>query len=81
MSAQFGEALKRALLGGLLTGLLTFFTVLQQTAADDPARLEKAAVAGAIALLGVVIARGGFEGAIDTGRADRGDVIPSDVRR
>lgn len=79
MSAQFSTAAGRALLGGLLTGLLTLLTVYQQADALDPQRLEKAAIAGGIALLTYAISRGGIEGWIDTARADAGDVQPSDV--
>ena len=79
MSAQMGTALVRAFIGGLLTGLLTVLTVLQQADAGDPARVEKALIAGGIALLAYVISRGGIEGAIDSSRAAEGDVKPSDV--
>ncbi len=44
-------------------------TILQQADPGDPQRVEKAAIAGGIALLAYVISRGGIEGAIDSSRA------------
>lgn len=75
MSAQITEALKRAVVGGLVTAGLTFFTTLQTT--DN---LRDASIAAGAAFFGYIVIRGGFEGGIDSGRADRGDVIASDVR-
>lgn len=79
MSEQVRVAMIRAAVGGLLTGLLVLLTTLQTTAADDPTRLEKALIAGGVALLTYVITRGGFEGAMDQGRAERAEIQPSDV--
>lgn len=75
MSEQFTEAFKRALFGGFFVGLLSVLTSWQV----DP-DWNRSLVNGGVVFLGYVIARGGFEGGLDTGRAERGDRIPSDVR-
>lgn len=75
MSAQFTEAFKRVIFGGVFVGALTVLTTYQMEA-----DWKRGLVAGGNSLMGYVIARSGFEGGIDTGRTQRGDVIPSDVR-
>lgn len=79
MSAQYVEALKRAVLGGLLTALATGLAFYQQAGYGNANRIEEAIVTALVTFFTYVIARGGIEGAVDTGRNDRGDVIPSDV--
>ena len=78
MTAQMQAATIRALYGGMLTAALVFFTALQ-TAERTRDTVEDAAVAAVVALLGYVLSRGMAEGLIDSGRAARGDVLPSDV--
>lgn len=78
MSDQFAEALKRAFGGGFIVGLMMFFTGLQVDVRTRDT-FEDAAIAGCVALLGYVIARGGIEGWIDTNRQKNGNVIPADV--
>jgi hypothetical protein len=53
----------------------TFFTTLQTGASE-----REAAIAAGAGFFTYLVVRGGFEGGIDTGRAERGDVIPADVR-
>ncbi len=79
MSAQYVEALKRAILGGLLTAMATALAFYQQTGYGNEHRVEEAVVTALVTFFTYVIARGGIEGAVDTGRNDRGDVIASDV--
>lgn len=78
MSEQFKAAFSRAAFGGLFIGLLMFLTQLQ---VPNRTRLtvEDAAIAGAVAFVGYIVARGGFEGWIDTARQLSGNVLPSDV--
>jgi hypothetical protein len=78
VSDQFSEAFKRAFGGGFIVGLMMFFTSLQVDVRTRDT-FEDAAIAGAVALLGYVIARGGIEGWIDTNRQKNGDMIPADV--
>lgn len=78
MTPQLKAAVARAIVGGVLTGLLSFLTVLQQQAGQAD-RVENAGIVGAIALVSYLVARGAAEGIIDSGRAADGDVQPSDV--
>lgn len=75
MSEQLGEALKRAVLGAIVTAGATFFGAMQ-----TGKQWEEAAVAAGAAAFTYILVRGGFEGQFDANRAERGDVIPSDVR-
>lgn len=75
MTPQISEALKRAVIGGIVTAGATFFTTMQTGKG-----WEEAAIAAGAAFFAYVVVRGGFEGSFDAGRAQRGDVIASDVR-
>jgi hypothetical protein len=67
-------AMKRALLGGVLVALSTFFVMLPQT---DDWKLLTSAVGGGF--VGVLISRLGIEGTYDLNRANAGNVNAGDV--
>lgn len=85
MSAQQAEAIKRGLYGAFwlfLSATLATYTGLGTVQASMPEgdRWKAAAIAGGSAFVAYMISRGMAEGLIDTGRAERGDVIEADVR-
>ena len=65
----------RALYGAIIVGLLAGLTAMQTGQTD-----RDSIITGAIAALGVLITRGGFEGLYDAGRQNGGDVKPGDVQ-
>lgn len=79
MSEQMGAALKRALLGAILTLALTFLGTLQVTDFDNPNRVEIASVAAGVAFCTYMLSRGLGEGGYDTNRQVNGNVKASDV--
>lgn len=74
MNPVADAAFKRAVVGGLLVAIATFFPLLLQT--DDWRMLVS--IPGS-AFVGVLISRGGFEGWYDVQRATGGNLNKGDV--
>lgn len=74
MGPVVDAAFKRALMGGFLVALSTFFVMLPQT---DDWKLLTSAVGGGF--VGVLISRLGIEGTYDNNRANTGNVNAGDV--
>jgi hypothetical protein len=70
----FNEAAKRAIFGGFITAMTTFFPLLTQT---TDWRMLVSAVGGAF--FGYIAIRGATEGWIDSNRAADGRAIAGDV--
>lgn len=80
VSATLTAAFQRASLLGLLTFALTTLTSRQQEIGGVALSWEQSLIAGAISGIGVLIARGGFEGGADAGRQAEGAVSAADVQ-
>jgi hypothetical protein len=74
MNPVLDAATRRAIMGALIVGLLTFFSILIQT--DDWKMIVS--IVGTAALTNFAV-RAGIEGVYDTHRAIDGDVNKGDV--
>ena len=81
MSAQFKAAFLRALGVGVLSAASTAITIWATLPNPMTDTSEKSLLVGAAtAFLAPFIARWGGEGLYDTKRAEKGQVLPSDVK-
>lgn len=71
MTPQFQTALIRASIGGVISGGLTLLTTVQQTH-----NWETSGIAGGVALLTYLAARGVAEGWMDSAKAAAARAIP-----
>jgi hypothetical protein len=79
MSEQMKAATIRALYGALFVAALDFFLGLQIAPVLNSDTIARAGLGFAVSFLAYMVARGVAEGFIDSNRATKGQVYPSDV--